>query len=303
MIKYETDKKDKQLAINKLELSRQTTLRYSLIGGLIGLTILVIVLILFFQQKNKYAKQLEKEVADRTADLQKSNQALIMSNEELERYTYIASHDLKEPLRNVVSFVGMLKRKKLIEKEEAKTYFDYIETGANQMSDIVKGIFQFSELRKMEAIHQQVSISQVIDNVKLTLQNEISTKRAVIETYNLPTSIITDESMIFTILKNLIENALKFNKSTMPFINIKYQMVQENHVFKIIDNGIGIDEAYHEQIFGMFKRLHERGKYKGSGIGLAICKRTIGYLNGEISVENNSETGVTFIVKFPKIEI
>ena len=79
-------------------------------------------------------------------------------------------------------------------------------------------------------------------------------------------------------------------------------MLENNHVFKVTDNGIGIDKAYHDQIFGMFKRLHERGKYEGSGIGLAICKRTIGYLKGEISVENNPKIGVTFTVKFPKVE-
>ncbi len=302
LVKYETDKKDKQLAINELELSRQKTLRYSLIGSILALMIIVTVLILFFQQKNKYAKELEKEVADRTVDLQKSNQALIMSNEELERYTYIASHDLKEPLRNVVSFVGMLKRKNLIEKGQAQTYFEYIETGANQMNDIVKGVLEFSEVRKMDVMKQQVSISQVIDNVKFTLQNEINAKRAVIETYDLPKTILTDESMVFTIFKNLIENALKFNDSTMPFIKIDYKMMQNNHVFKVVDNGIGIDKIYHDQIFGMFKRLHERGKYNGSGIGLAICKRTLGYLNGEISVESNIETGVTFTIKFPKID-
>lgn len=298
-VKYETENKNKQLAINELKLSKQATIQNTLVGGMFALLLIIGVLALFFQQKRRYATLLEQEVAERTADLQKSNQALTMSNEELERYTYIASHDLKEPLRNIVSFIGILKRKNLIIGEDALHYFGYIEKGAYQMNDIVKDILEFSNLRKNEIIQQQVSIPFVIEHVKQALQNEISEKNVIIETYNLPNIISTDESMIFTVFKNLIENAIKFNENPMVFIKITYLKTDNEHVFKVQDNGIGIEEAYHEQVFEMFKRLHDRSKYKGSGIELAICRRTIGYLKGSISVSSNADEGVTFTVTLP----
>lgn len=298
-VKYQTKEQEKELEINALALTKKTTQRNALIGAALALLIIVTVLALYYQQKKKYATTLEYEVEKRTTDLKAANKALLQSNEELERYTYIASHDLKEPLRNIVSFVNLLKRKKMVENEDALEYFDFIEKGAVQMNRIVQDVLEFSELRNLNPTIETTVLPQIIENVKEVVSKQFDDRIIILKTDNFPNEIESNEALLFMIFKNIIENGVKYNQNPVVNISIVYTKIDNLHQFKIQDNGIGIDEKYFKVIFKMFKRLHNRSEYNGSGIGLAICKRSVEYLNGTINLESKREKGSTFIVEFP----
>ena len=300
LVQYETSEKEKLIQIQELELNQKTMERNSLIGILLGSIFGIGVLLLFYFQKKKYAAHLEDEVNKRTAELMQSNIDLSESKEELERYHYIASHDLKEPLRSVVSFVDFIKMKKFVEDEEALVYFGYIEKGAKQMNKIVQDLADFSKLRNIKAQMQNIDISYLVDEIRDDIKSNLNIPLATIETKNLPANIISDKTILSMVFKNIIENGLKFNENDYPFVNIEYKGLEEQHVFEISDNGIGIDGEYHDQIFELFKRLNDRSKYSGSGVGLAVCKRLINQVQGNISIKSNTQKGSTFIIEIPK---
>ncbi len=300
LVQYDTKEKEKLIEIQKLELSKKAIERNYLIGLSFVSAFTIGILFLFYNQKKKYAGKLQEEVRNRTAELLKSNQELSQSKEELERYNYIASHDLKEPLRSVVSFVDFIKRKKLVEDEETLSYFGYIESGANQMNKIVQDLVTFSKLKKIEVTMQTINVSGIIEHIKHDLNYDLEMQSTVVQTKNIPNNIISDKSILYRVFKNLVENGLKFNENENPFVKIEYHNSDEHHVFEVSDNGIGIEAEYHEQIFGLFKRLNDRSKYSGSGVGLAICKKLLIQIDGDISLKNNLYEGTTFIIKIPQ---
>lgn len=300
MIQYETKEKEQLLALQNVELSKKTLQRNLSMGLAVAFLLIAGLALMYYKQKRDYSHLLEQKVAERTAELQQANKKLEQSNEELEQFTYITSHDLKEPLRNVVSFVNLIKRRNLVQNDTALEYFEFIERGANQMNNIVKDVLEFSGLRKMDVTLEGVSIEEIIRNTQNTLRDIIHQKNAEIKWDNIPPEIQSNQSMLFLIFKNLIENGIKYNNSHPPIIQINYETEDSKHIFKISDNGIGIDPAYHQLIFKMFKRLHDRSKYNGSGIGLATCRKMINYLNGEIEVRSEEGKGSTFIVKLPQ---
>ena len=116
----------------------------------------------------------------------------------------------------------------------------------------------------------------------------------------LPDAIITNESYVRLIFKNLIENSITYNESETPTVNIDYEQTEHYHAFKISDNGIGIDKKYHNYIFNMFKRLHARDDYQGTGMGLSITKKLVEALNGSIQIKTTSQKGSTFVFTLPK---
>lgn len=299
LIEYGTKETEKELEYEKLEKANKTMQRNISIGMLIALLFVLAVLTLYYRQKKKHASDLEKKVEEKTADLKASNKALEESNNELERYAYIASHDLKEPLRNIMSFVNLIKRKELVKDKDAIVYFDFVEKGTAQMNNIVEGLLEFSELRTKEVNIDKVKISEVYSSVKESILKQFSTKNINIRTIDFPQEIQSNRDSLFIIFKNLIENGIKYNESFEAKVNITYKEVDHFHQFKFQDNGIGIQEDYFDEIFSSFRRLHNQSKYDGSGIGLAMCKRLIEHLGGTITVESKISEGSTFTINLP----
>ena len=232
--------------------------------------------------------------------LKQSNESLQQSNQELERFAYIASHDLKSPLRNIVSFVNLIERRYSEKLDEAgNDYLEIVKTNARQMHHLVEDILEYSQTNNKELRREN------IDLVKILLQ--ITTQLQSNEAY-VPSEVLFDEipklnadvATINQLFENLIENGLKYNDKAIPSVRIEFLRRDEELYFKISDNGIGIDEEYKNTIFEMFRRLHNQSTYKGTGIGLAICKKIVDLYDGKIWVTSEAGKGSTFHIVFPE---
>jgi PAS domain S-box-containing protein len=226
-------------------------------------------------------------------------ESLKRSNEDLERFAYIASHDLQEPLRNVVSFSQLLLRRyqgKL--NADADEYIGYIVEGGKRMQALVQDLLEYSRVSTRGQEFRPTNPNDLVDQVIQNLYTQVQESDAVITTDPLPT-VEADPGQLGLIFQNLIANALKFHRDEPPRIHIF--AVRENTMWKfaIKDNGIGIDPAFYDRIFVIFQRLHTMDKYPGTGVGLAIVKKIIERHGGKIWVESEVGKGSTFYFTLP----
>lgn len=231
--------------------------------------------------------------------LDETNQQLrkyIDSNIQLEQYAHVASHDLKSPLRTVSSFTGLLKRKaytKLDEKEQE--YFDFIEKGTKQMSDLVNDLLVYSKANTQKVNKSKIRIKDLITNIEQNLEFTINEANAKISCHGLPEEILADETKIRQLFQNLISNALKFiPEDRIPDIQIIAKKYKDKWKFTVSDNGIGIPPHYQESIFQAFKQLHTKDEFEGTGLGLSICKKIVELHGGEIWVDSKAGIGSSF---------
>jgi light-regulated signal transduction histidine kinase (bacteriophytochrome) len=222
------------------------------------------------------------------------NENLIKINKELEMFAYVASHDLQEPLRKVYSFTELLeKRYGYLFDERAKKYMNYITSGANRMQHLIRDLLRFSRVGTSERPFKRFDLNSVFDQLLQDLSLKIDEKEAKIKIDNLP-AIIADRTQIIQLWQNLLGNALKFCGEDTPVIHIKAEEKENEWLFSIKDNGIGIQKEYADKIFVIFQRLHEREKYEGTGIGLALCKKIVERHNGRIWFDSEPGEGSTF---------
>jgi PAS domain S-box-containing protein len=222
------------------------------------------------------------------------------SNKELEQFAYVASHDLQEPLRMVASFTQLLERRyKSQLDEDADDYIGFIVEGANRMKYLIDDLLAFSRLNTESKEFEPILMEVALDNVLINLKASIKDNKAQITHDPLPT-INGDPSQIHQALQNLIANAIKFHGNKPPKIHISAEDSGGEWLFSIDDNGIGIDPEHKDQIFKIFKRLHIREEYPGTGIGLAICKRIVERHGGHIWVESEEGKGSTFYFTLSK---
>lgn len=235
----------------------------------------------------------------------KENQAkLEASNRQLERFAYIASHDLKSPLRNIVSFLGLIKRKvSKIDDPSLQEYMEFATSNATSMYRLIEDILEFSRMRKeQKGEHQVVDLNLVIQQIQNTIKDYFENYNCEFECPELPT-IMANPTQMLQLFQNLIENGFKYNESELRRVRVKVQEVPGKLVFSIQDNGIGIEESFLNDIFEIFKRLHSNNEYPGSGVGLAICKHIVEEHHGEITVISEPGKGSTFTFSIPQKKV
>ena len=244
---------------------------------------------------------LEAKVEERTVELQTANKNLEQANYELRTFNYIASHDIKEPIRVISGYVNIIFKGLTPDlKQNLGNYFDIIKRSSTQLYTLIEDFARYMTLSQNETIEkQEVDLNYLTFSVMDGLRESIQKYNGQVLLGALPT-IQSINSLLFVILKNLIENGLKYNQSDVPTVEISYNQTQTHHEIIVSDNGIGIDEKYKVQIFEMFKRLHNRGAYEGSGIGLAIVKLSADKLGGEVRLESEIGKGSRFIITIPQ---
>lgn len=266
------------------------------------------------KEEKEQAEELEKMVLDRTLSLHEANTQLQLSNENLAQFAYIASHDLHEPLRKIQTFSSILQDKYHSDlPEPVKGLAEKIYVSSERMSTLIKELLNFSKVLQSEALFEQTDLDKVLNKVLSDFDLLIAEKKVVINREHLPVigAIPIQMNQLFY---NLISNAIKFSKNGIaPVITITSKMLTVEEMAKLVninpnysyfeigikDNGIGFDQRFEKQLFLAFHRLHSQGKYAGTGIGLALCKKIVANHQGEISGISKENEGALFRVILP----
>jgi len=229
----------------------------------------------------------EKDLADQAKELARSNQ-------ELEQFAYVASHDLQEPLRMVASYSQLLERRYKNHLDgEAGEFFDYIVDGVKRMQGLIHDLLLYSRVGTGGQDFAPTDCGAVMRRVLAVLRGAVEESGAQVTQDALPT-VMADESQLEQLFQNLIGNAVKYCNSGAPAVHVSCQREEGRWLFSVKDNGIGIDPQFAEKIFVIFQRLHSREEYAGSGIGLAVCKKIVERHGGKIWVESESGKGRHF---------
>lgn len=227
-------------------------------------------------------------------------QQLQKQNKEIEQFVYIASHDLQEPLRSVLSFTEAIEQdyQKTI-SPEAGEYINYMKKGIVRMQDLVKALLDYSRIGR-ELTKEKVDCNEVVGEVLQDMAAGIGNTSALVHAQNLP-AVMGYKVELKLLFQNLIANAIKFSKQEIaPEVKISVKSAHGFWEFCVADNGIGIDPKHHEKIFIIFKKLHNNSLYEGTGIGLAHCKKIVELHGGTITVESAPGKGASFYFTIPK---
>jgi PAS domain S-box-containing protein len=271
----------------------------------------------------EYKIHLEELVATRTAELIRANEQLqqditgrnraqqeltlkleelARSNADLEQFAYVASHDLQEPLRMVVSYTQLLARRYQGKLDaSADEFIGFAVDGATRMQQLIQDLLSYSRLTTRGKAPQFTQAEAACNAALENLQESIRNSNAEVNVGPLPT-VLADGTQLAQLFQNLIGNAIKYRKERRPEIRVDARLKGNEWVFSVQDNGIGIEAQYFERIFQMFQRLHTRKDYSGTGIGLAVCRKIAERHGGKIWVESDPGQGSTFLFTIPKTE-
>ena len=246
------------------------------------------------EHKNNVLEMQKKRIEDQSKRIEENFGQLEESYRELEQFTYIASHDLKSPLRTITNFGQLLKKRIGSNLDEESTEFlDFIINGAKQMNKVICDLLEFAHIGNKNKVESLFDITDVMDIVKFNLAEPIKEKKVDILFEKLP-KIYGLRSGVIQLFQNLIGNAIKFKKEDQaPVIHITFEEREEEFYFEVQDNGVGMDEAYQEKAFMPFQRINNLER-PGSGIGLAICKKVVNQHGGRIWYHSKQGEGTTF---------
>ncbi|RYF87158.1 MAG: PAS domain-containing sensor histidine kinase [Chitinophagaceae bacterium] len=223
------------------------------------------------------------------------NQELSSANEELEQFTSIVSHDLQEPIRTIKSFLQLIDmRLNEAQSADLKTYISKAINAANRMRELIQNLLHYAQLSKGELAEQSVDVKELINEALQNLRTAIEASGAQISVENKLETVYGDRVQLVQLLQNLLTNALKFTEASAPEITISCRLVNGQPQFAVSDNGIGIAQGQLSKVFEIFRRLHTKKDYPGTGIGLSICKKIVDRHGGRIWPESEPGRGTTF---------
>jgi signal transduction histidine kinase len=257
-----------------------------------------------FNQMTDSLVEAKANVEQKKAELEEQKKLLEKANQELDSFVYTASHDLRAPLRAISSFSSFLEEDYYDKfDKEGRDYLKEIREGAQRMDQLIEDLLSLSRISRIKNPYEEVNMNSLIRSVIKRIEFDIKKHKVVLNIQeNMPT-VKCDRIKISEVFLNLINNAIKFsskNNKENPKVDIGYVPEDNFHKFYVKDNGIGIDPKYHQQIFGIFKRLHTTEEYEGTGAGLSIVKRVIDDHGGKIWIESEQGKGATFYFTIPK---
>jgi len=245
---------------------------------------------------------LENKVKERTAQLAEANEALAGKNKELDDFTYIVSHDLKEPLRGVKAFTKLLMEDysgRL--DDEGKKYLKTISDSSTRMGRLIEDLLNLSRIGRIRNIEPGVDFNELLSDVKKNLVYALEEKKVNLTIRPDFPKAACDRIRISEVFSNLVSNAIKYTKKDIsPVIEIGWSDKKDLYEFYVKDNGIGIEKQYYDKIFQIFQRLHAKGEYEGTGAGLTIVKKIVENHGGKVRVESEVDVGSTFYFTLPK---
>jgi len=247
----------------------------------------------------RHKDTLETLVKERTSELETVNTELLRSNENLEQFAYVASHDLQEPLRTMASYSELLERRYNDKLDtDANDFIGYIVDGAKRMQRLIHDLLAYSRVGRTDMPIGEINSNAILERVINSLMPATEESKAVITLDELPT-LVGSENNFIQLFQNLIGNALKFHGPEPPRVHVSAEKQHGDWVFSVRDNGIGIEPQYKDRIFLIFQRLHAKNEYPGTGMGLSICKKIVEIHGGRIWVESEYGKGSTFYFTVP----
>jgi PAS domain S-box-containing protein len=249
------------------------------------------------EHKKAMARMLEAE-----AEIRSKVAELTRSNQELEQFAYITSHDLSEPLRTVASYTQLLERRYSHQFDsDARDFMAYIVGGVQRMKALMDDLLLYSRIGRRELTKEQVSLDLALDDALANLAPAVRSSNATVLREPLP-MILGDRAEMTQVFQNLIGNALRYRtEGVAPMVSVSARDEGEEWIVEVRDNGIGIEPQYFQRIFMIFQKLHPRDHSEGTGIGLAICKKVVERHGGRITVASELGRGATFAVHLPKL--
>ena len=247
-------------------------------------------------------KKAEQQLSLLNTALQARASELAASNDELERFAYVASHDLQEPLRMVSSFLQLLQNKYNHQLDgTAQKYINFAVDGAARMKILILDLLEFSRITTVKKEHTVINLNELVSKTLQLLQAGLDEVQASVTVAKLP-EVFGDESQLMQLFQNLISNALKYRSNLQPVIELGFTEKNDAWEFFVKDNGVGIDAINFDKVFDIFQRLYNQSEYPGTGIGLAICKKIVELHQGKIWVESSKGKGSTFYFTISKFK-
>lgn len=244
-------------------------------------------------------KEADESLRKKNEELTALTEELQRSNRDLAQFAAIASHDLQEPLRMVSNYVALLRRRNKDTLDETSlSYIEFAVEGAQRMSRLIDDLLTYSKVSTRDHVVGSANLSEVLETVVSHLNGFIKSNKARIVFNDLP-NVRIDVVAIERLFQNLIQNAIKYNQSEEPMVEIGAQQKENQYVIFVKDNGIGIEPRYNDRIFRIFQRLHNKENYEGTGIGLALCQRIVERHGGRIWVDSVPGKGSTFYFTLP----